>query len=245
MVKNMQKWVSKIQIILVLAMVAGPVLYANQTLLNRADSLFNQKKFSEARDVYFQLYQQGYSSPATLLKMALVHEGLGETGQALYFLSAYYRLTEDEKAYDKILTVANARGVQGYELNEWEKLSIWITNRTSIYLPISIALAILFLAVMIFQAKRQNTHAKLAAGFVSILFTGISFTGINLLQSPEKAVVTTEVYFMSGPSAAANLISLIPPGNQLTLSGERDIWAEALWNGKKGYVRKTDLLKTR
>jgi hypothetical protein len=246
MVKNMQKWVSKIRIILILVLGIGPaILYANQKLLNRADSLYNQKKFSEARDVYVQLYQQGFSSPATLLKMAFVHEGLGETGQALYFLSAYYRETEDQKAYEKILTVANARGVKGYELSEWEKLIIWITNRKAIYLSVSIALACFFMAIMIFNAKRTNANAKFAAGFVSLLFIGLSFSAINFLQPPDKAIVTTEVYFMSGPSAAANLISLIPEGNQVRLTGENDIWAEAEWNGQKGFLRKTDLLKTR
>ena len=246
MVKNMQKWVSKIRIILIVVIGTCPaILYANQTLLNWADSLYNQKKFSEAREVYFQLYEQGFSSPATLLKMALVHEGLGETGQALYFLSAYYSETEDAKAYEKILTVANARGVKGYELNEWEKLTIWITNRKAIYLPVAIGLSVLFMAIMIFNAKRANTNAKFAAGFVSLLFIGVSFSAINFLQPPDKAVVTTEVYFMSGPSAAANLISLIPEGNQVKLTGENDIWAEAEWNDKKGFLRKTDLLKTR
>lgn len=246
MVKNMQKWVSKIQVILLFMLGTGPAfLYANQTLLNQGDSLYNQKKFSEAREVYFQLYQQGFSSPATLLKMAFVHEGLGETGHALYFLSAYYRETEDQKAYEKILTVANARSLKGYELNDWEKFSIWITNRKSIYLPVSITLAVFFLAIMIYNAKRANTNAKFAAGFVSLLFIGLSFSGINFLQPSNKAVVTTEVYFMSGASAAANLISLIPEGNQVKLTGENDIWAEAEWNGKRGFLRKTDLLKTR
>jgi hypothetical protein len=246
MVKNMQKWVSKIRIILILVLGTSPaVLYANQTLLNRADSLYSQKKFSEAREVYFQLYQQGFSSPATLLKMAFVHEGLGETGQALYFLSAYYRETEDQKAYEKILTLANARGVDGYELNEWEKLTIWITNRTAIYLPVAIAFAIFFMAIMIYNAKRANASAKFAAGFVSLLFLGLIFSAINFLKPPNKAVVTQAVYFMSGPSAAANLISMIPEGNQVKLGGENDIWAEAEWNGKKGFLRKSDLLKTR
>jgi membrane associated rhomboid family serine protease len=163
-VKNMQKWVSKIRIILTVVMGICPaILFANQTLLNRADSLYNQKKFSEAREVYFQLYQQGFASPATLLKMALVHEGLGETGQALYFLSAYYRETEDAKAYEKILTLANARGVKGYELSEWEKLTIWVNNRITIYLPIALGLAIFFMSIMIYNSKRANTSAKFAA----------------------------------------------------------------------------------
>jgi hypothetical protein len=246
MVKNMQKWVLKNRIILILVMSICPaMLYANQTLLNRADSLYSQKKFSEAREVYFQLYEQGFSSPASLLKMAFVHEGLGQTGQALYFLSAYYRATEDEKAYEKILTLANARGVSGYEVKEWEKLTIWIHNRITIYLPVSIALAVLFMSIMIFNSKRGNPNAKFAAGFVSLLFIGLGFSTVNLAQPPNKGVVTTDVHFMSGPSAAANFISLIPEGNQVKLTGENDIWAEAEWNGKKGFLRKTDLLKTR
>jgi hypothetical protein len=246
MVKNMQKRMLKISVGFVAVLTFSSLLVnANEQLLGKADSLYAQKKFTASSKVYEQLYQQGLYSPATLLKMAFVYEGLGETGKALYYLSAYYRLTEDSKTYEKIQTLANAKGVSGFELSEIDRLSIWANNRKEIYLPVLISIAIFLSALMFYYTKRKQQNGKFVAGFFSILTLLVLFVSINFVEAPNKAVITTGSYFMSGPSAAANLIRLIPEGNQVKLGRERDIWIEAEWNEETGFLRKTDLLLTR
>jgi hypothetical protein len=244
--KNMQKWMSKFRVGLGIMLIFYSLsAIGNQQLLIKADSLYAQKKFAEASKVYEQLYQQGLYSSATLLKMAFVYEGLGKTGKALYYLSAYYRLTEDSKVYEKIQTLANAKGVSGFELSEMDRLSIWAVNRKEIYLPILISMAVFLTVLMLYYTKRKQQNGKFVAGFFSILTLLILFVSVNFIEAPHKAVITTGSYFMSGPSAAANLIQLIPEGNQVKLGRERDIWIEAEWNDETGYLRKTDLLLTR
>jgi hypothetical protein len=218
---------------------------ANEQLLAKADSLYAQKKFTEASKVYAQLYQQGHYSPATLLKMSFVYEGTGEVGLALYYLSAYHRLTEDSKAYEKIQTLANAKGVSGYELSEMDRLTIWAANRKEIYLPVLAALSVFLTALMFYYTKRKQQNGKFVAGFLSVLVVVLLFIDTNFVEAPNKAIVTTESYFMHGPSSASNVIQLIPEGNQVKLGREKDIWIEAEWNDETGYIRKTDLLLTR
>jgi hypothetical protein len=244
--KNMQKWMSKIRVGFAVVLTFSSLLAsANEQLLAKADSLYTQKKFTASSKVYEQLYQQGLFSPATLLKMAFVYEGLGETGKALYYLSAYYRLTEDPKTYEKIQTLANAKGVSGFELSEMDRLSIWANNRKEIYLPVLISIAVFLTALSFYHTKRKQSNGKFVAAFLSILTVLVLFVSINFIETRNKAIITTGSYFMSGPSAAANLIQLIPEGNQVKLGQEHDIWIEAEWNDERGYLRKTDLLLTR
>src|SRR5689334_23575886 len=103
MLKNMQKWFSNYQILL-FVLISGSSAYAanEESLLQKADSLYEKRKFTDAQEIYLDLYHQGYSSPATLLKMAFVYEGLGQTTEALFYLTEYFNKTEDGKAYEKI-----------------------------------------------------------------------------------------------------------------------------------------------
>ena len=244
----MQKWMTKFKIgvaIGLLLMFYAPLTNANDQLLAQADSLYAQKKYSEASKVYAQLYQQGFFSEATLLKMAFAYEGLGEAGKALYYLEAYYRITEDAKTYEKIKTLANAKNISGYELSEMDRLLIWASNRKKIYLPVITTVTFFLIALMFFYTKRKQFNGKIVTGFLSILLILVTFVSINFIDAPNKAVVITESHFMSAPSAASNLIRLIPEGNQVKLGREHDIWIEAEWNNEMGYLRKTDLLLNR
>jgi len=179
------------------------------------------------------------------LKLAFVYEGLSETGKALYYLSTYYRLTEDSKTYEKIQTLANAKGVSGFDLSEMDRLAIWADNRKEIYLPVLVSVAVFLTALLFYYTKRKQPNGKFVAGFLSILTVLILLISVNFIEAPNKAIITSGSYFMSGPSAASNLIQLIPEGNQVKLGREHDIWIEAEWNDKTGYLRKTDLLPNR
>jgi uncharacterized protein YgiM (DUF1202 family) len=60
--------------------------------LVKADSLFEQKKYTESFDLYEQILdEEQLASPKMLLKMAFIKEGLGDYSRALYFLNVYYQ----------------------------------------------------------------------------------------------------------------------------------------------------------
>ena len=239
----MQKWVLKIAILGAVLLVFSPVLSqdANQ-YLKRADSLYNQRKFSEAKDIYQSLYRQGYSSPATLLKMAQAYEGLDQTSQALFFLTSYYYQSEDQRAYDKIQVIANAKNLSGYELSDFERLMIWLSNRADFILIALFTASTLSVIGMIYFRMKGSYSGKLATGILALFFASILFVIINFLMFPDKAVIIKPAYVMSGPSAGASFIELVSEGNSVTVESEKDIWVLAKWNGKEGYIRKSDLL---
>ena len=80
--------------------------------LKTADSLFITKKYTQSLDHYEQILKQGQYTPAMLLKMAYVHEGLNEIGSAMYYLNLYHIATNDKMVL-------------------WKKWMNWPPNTTS------------------------------------------------------------------------------------------------------------------
>ena len=239
----MQKRFSFIPLLIAFYFFHNPAhAYEAQKLLSEADSLFQNKKFAESRELYYQLYQQGHTSHATLLKMAFVHEGLGQMGHALFFLNAYYNLSEDPKAYDKIQTLANARNLSGYELSDFERATLWMSNRSEVISIGLIALSLLLLACIYFFKKKGLGNAKMMAGGFLILIICLFVLVVNFASPSSKAVIAKPTYFMSGPSAGSSFVGMISEGNQISVADREDVWYRVSWNGKEGFVKMNHIL---
>jgi hypothetical protein len=241
--KNMQKWGLKIQVLLLLAFVGTASGQGTEILLKKADSLYQQKKFTEASGLYFELYKSGFHSPATLLKMAYVHEGLQETGKALFFLSAYYSLTEDKRAFEKMTDLAQKQNIAGYEFTPASRLRVWLDNRASLIIACAAVLSVFLIALSAYSKRQGNSHGRYPAGFIAILFIAFGLV-VNLRVLQEKrAVVVQESLIMSGPSAAANWLGTIAEGSPIEVLDHKDIWTQASWQNQTVYIRSADLLE--
>lgn len=238
----MQKWLSNITIILVLFLSHSLNAQSEADLLNRADSLYAKKKYAEAQLVYYQLFQRGYVTPATLIKLAFVYEGLNETPKALFFLWQYYLQTEDDQVYEKIQVLSNAYSLDGFELTDFERMSIWINNRTLLLNVILFVSAFIGLLIVFLLHRKKQYSLKVTFGVLSILILGLQLTILNFGYPTKKGVVSSSTYVMTGPSSAANLMTVLKQGNQLTIKGEEDVWVKVSWNDKTGYIKRNDLL---
>src|SRR5688500_4150311 len=89
--------------------------------LNQADSLFVDKKYTQSLDHYRTILAQNEYSPAMLLKMAYIEEGLNRVGQALYYLNLYYLASNDKTVITKMEELAARYNLQGYENSETDK----------------------------------------------------------------------------------------------------------------------------
>src|SRR5688572_27345504 len=70
--------------------------------LKTADSLFQSRQYIQSFEHYEQILKQNQYTPAMLLKMAYVQEGLKHNGLALYYLNLYYLTTRDKTALEKM-----------------------------------------------------------------------------------------------------------------------------------------------
>src|ERR1041385_2293304 len=98
--KIYQKQVLKI----VVATVAFLAIYSNsfsqvfEYRLKMADSLYLKKQYTQSLELYREIFDQHSYSPAMLLKMAYIEEGLGQNPMALYYINLYYEITHDPSA---------------------------------------------------------------------------------------------------------------------------------------------------
>lgn len=238
----MQKWVSNIIALLFLALSISLSAQSESELLGKADSLYSKKKYSEAKQIYYELFQKGYFTPSTLLKMAFVYEGLGDIPKALFFLTQFYNQTEDAKAYDKILILSNAHNLKGYDLSDLDRVLMWIRNRSTIIIWTLLTLAILSTVTLLTQSVRKLPNVKIALGVLSIFLFCVVLVVVNFGSPANKGVISKKTYVMNGPSPGANFLTTLDGGNQVPILDTEDVWVKINWNDKIGYVKKSDVL---
>jgi hypothetical protein len=85
-----------------------------------ADSLFNNKKYTEAYAIYNDLLDEGRASSSMLLKMAFIREGLGDYSGALYHLNLNYLKTSSKRVLLKMEDLAKKHNLVGYEYTDYD-----------------------------------------------------------------------------------------------------------------------------
>ncbi len=240
----MQRHVIKILIILGISFFGSTAMSQAQVLgfrLKQADSLFQVKRYVQSLEHYQTILDQKQYTPAMLLKMAFIHEGLGHIGPALYCLNLYFARTHDQAVSDKMEELAKKYNLSGYEYSDRNKIF-------SVYqqyaLPISFALAaiaILLMSVILFLKRKKRNVIFPAVVMVIIL---ISFLiHVNTSHSFSSGIVShPRTYVMAGPSSGADVIAVIDEGHRFELMGKKDVWLRIKWNGETAFVKENNLL---
>ena len=245
---NFQKVPCKIILIFVLAyanMSGSQIVWAqsaNTMVLQQADSLYNLRQYTESLRLYEQLfYENQQASPAMLLKMAFIQEGLGEYSEALYYLNEYYLTTSDESAIEKMRKLSTQYQLRGYEYSDYDLFYNLI--RKYRYFAIYGLCAIL-LAVIAYVAfsKRDRAEKPYGVGVTFVILLGALFYFTNYSVSPPLAIIMDDhTPIMSGPSSGANVIYISEKGHRVRVEGSKDIWTKIEWNGETAYIRQNNL----
>jgi hypothetical protein len=209
--------------------------------LQRADSLFNARQYTQSLDHYREIFAQNQYSPAMLMKMAFIEEGLNHIGQAMYYLNLYYAKTSDESALEKMVQLSDKFKLQGYENDDAEMaLSFYRQYEDHISATLA-AIMFFFFSLMIFQKRRNRRPVAL---FVALIFFAIILLGhLNVVTAAEKAIVASgNTYVMEGPSGAAPVVDVIEPGHRLAVISRNDVWIEVQWKDRSGFIRQDRLL---
>ncbi len=221
----------------------GPDLKAqNQGPLEYADSLYNHGKYTQALESYKDLLSDtGSASPAMLLKMAFIEEGLEDYGSALYYLNLYYLQTFEEAALQKMENLAKRHHLRGYEQTDSE----YFTNFYFRYSPIIIAgiigLAVLVFGILYYQKSRLKRRptgwAILLVGLYACLFYLTNF-GLDY----QRGVLTGEYNLLrDAPSSASQPQTVAGSGHRVKVVGKKDTWIKVLWEGEEKYVRESQI----
>ncbi|MEM7110179.1 MAG: SH3 domain-containing protein [Bacteroidota bacterium] len=207
-----------------------------------ADSLFNAKKYTESFEIYDYLLEvENASSPAMLLKMAFIREGLNDYSGALYYLNTYYLKTSDRRALNKMEEMAAKKGLEGYAFTDYD---FFLTNFYHYYNVIVfglLALAILMLA-LVYRLKVHLKQSPVAPAVIMVLLLAGLFYTLNFGRDYNRAIVTSsDTYLMSGPSAGSEVVDIVDKGHRLSYSETKDVWVKVHWKENTAYVKQDKL----
>lgn len=237
----MQKGYLKITLagFILLAQLPGARAQSPFAQLTTADSLFSQKKYTQSFDYYQSLFNQNLVSPAMLLRMAYVEEGLGRFDDAMYYLGQYYNHTFDEAALTKMQELAKAHKFTGYEWSEMDRLAAAWRRYGYLVTALLVALTFIFTGVLVRQplrGKRATTWWVIQSFFLVLLLVHLNY------PFKKSAIVQNgNTYLMSGPSAGAPVVDKIGEGHRVKVLGKVDVWVKIKWNEEEVFVRESDI----
>lgn len=225
---------------------AGQQVFAQadeaEKLLETADSLFAEKQYTESYKLYEQLYQEkGEFSPAMLLKMAFIEEGLGDYSNALYYLNEYYLFTSDERVIRKMQQLSAKHNLRGYNYDDYDLFINFFRKYHYIILYGLLTIAVVGLVYFaVWDKRRINKPYGFGISYVIIL--GFLFFLTNYSIGPRQAIITADnTYIMNGPSAGAEVIYISEKGHRVKVDGQKDIWTKIEWEGQTAFVRQNNL----
>jgi hypothetical protein len=209
--------------------------------LKTADSLFLAKRYTQSFEQYESILKTREYTPAMLLKMAFIQEGLEHVGQAMYYLNLYYLATRDKTVVDKMEELATKYNLDGYASSDADRfLSFYHDNYTYISITLC-ALAILFLSMM-FYTKVRKKHRPVSSLILLSLVVVASGYHLYVGEGVSSAIVTSEhAYLMEGPSAGASVLDVVGDGNRVEIIGKKDVWLKIRWDNVTGFVKENSV----
>jgi tetratricopeptide (TPR) repeat protein len=209
--------------------------------LVKADSLYKNKQYISAIKIYKKIYNEGNSSPAMLLKLARIEEGMENHGESMYYLEKYYQTTKDEKAIEYLNKTTEAKKAIGFDYSLAYQLNLYY-KEWKIYLQLLFSIIIfLGLGMMI---KNQDSTQKKKNYFAISLIPILVVAFLNNYDGKSEAIITTTPsYLLEGPSAGANLVEKVSAPAKIQVKNQVDVWSKVVFEDKEAYIKTSNIKK--
>ncbi len=210
--------------------------------LNKADSLFNNQNYQEAFVIYEDLLQNDESySPAMLLKMAFISEGIGDYSQASFYLAKYYDENPNQRVITKIKALTEQSSLIGYELSDRDRFLRFLTDLQS-EITATISVILIFSLILLLFYFKGSIKPKYY--LPSIILIIMAFIANNFLDAQKTGIITgSPTLIMDKPTAGGKLIKVVDPGHRVVIKSSKDIWYEVKWGEKRAYVKKENITR--
>ena len=212
----------------------------------KADSLFNQQKYTES----FQLYQEALekdhiTSPAMLLKMAFIKEGLSDYSNALYYLNLYYLQTHNKRALRKMEEIAKEYSLFGYNYTDKEFFLNFFYRYYYQIVMIVVVTTLLIFAYLVY--KKRKLRVKPGMSVINLVIAIILlFFMVNFGRSYGAGIIVEQnSYLMKGPSSGADVKEIVDKGHRVRILGHEDVWVKIQWMDDIAYIRETQIREIR
>jgi hypothetical protein len=199
---------------------------------------------AQSEEHYETILAQHEYTPAMLLKMAFIKEGLNQVGPALYYLNLYYVATNDKSVLTKMEDLATRYNLTGYESTDSDKILSFYRDY-HFYLTLALAAIVVFLVSLAYSIRRKGRR-PMAAGIVAIIVLAGFFVHLNMGEDISMGIVdSSNTFLMDGPSPGASVVEVVKEGHRLEIVGKKDVWLQVLWNGEVAYIREGNILPVR
>ncbi len=239
----MQKRASKIIALIFLSFFSAfpSLAQVSQYRLYTADSLFEAKRYTQALAKFEGVINNGEYTPAMLLKMAYIHEGLGNIAETQYFLNLYFLATNDASVNDKMMELADKNNLLGYQIEDEDRAMLFLQKNRQYIIMIVSGLLLLSFALLFYQKRAQK---RPWVAFICVSACSVLLLICNSWLERENAyiIVQPNTYLMSGPSAGSDLVEIVEAGHKITIKGKEDIWLKGIWRDQVVYLREEKLL---
>lgn len=210
-----------------------------QQQLPPIDSLFNEGKYTEALTAYETVYNGSQVSPGMLLKMAFIHDGLGQYEKALLYLNQYYQRSANRLVIGKIEDLATENELSGYVYDDTHYF-LALLNKYRIWFLGALSLTLLLLSIYIIR-KIKEQEKPISAMIIQVFVVLLLAIGNNI-EGQAKAIVSDQSLLRSGPSAGAEPVSMISKGHRVNVVEIGSVWTQILWEGDVVFIRNGRLL---
>lgn len=220
---------------LLLLVASGSVFGANFSNVEKADSLFLNKKYTEAYYLYEDVFKSGQASSAMLLKMAFIQDGSDNFSEALYFLDLYYQKTGDRSVVTKIEELAEENDVKGYSYDDLDFFSI-LLKRYNIEGQLILGTLALLLLMYAYRKRKNGYRPSTAFAFQIVVLFSLMF--ISNYKSKDKAIIESDQTLLrSAPSAGGEPVEFVSKGHKVDVLEQMDVWTKISWEGDVVYIR--------
>ncbi|MGM0579630.1 MAG: tetratricopeptide repeat protein [Bacteroidota bacterium] len=207
--------------------------------LVKADSLYEKKQYLSAVKIYDKIFQEGHSSPAMLLKLAKIEEGMGNLGQSMFYLEKYYQLTKDENALNYLEDTTDEIAAIGFDYGLIYKADLFY-KEWKLYFQLFFSIVIfLGLGLMI---KNHNSTPKKNNYFAMAIIPILIVAFLNNYNGKSDAIVTiTPSYLLEGPSSGANLVEKVNTPAKIQVKNQIDVWSKVIFEEKEAYIKTSQI----
>lgn len=214
---------------------------AQNNIAQKADSLFNTKKYEEAAKLYELIYNDnGVNKKNISLKLAYIYENFANYPKVLFYLGNYYNMNPNDEVFDKMNKIALENKYTGFDRSDLNFV-IMIYQQYFIYI-LYIFIAIGVIIVFILLRKRKNGERIFIKHLILMALYSV-FLGliINAPNAYKSGIVKQQAQLREFPTSAAPIIGNISEGNKINIFGENDVWKKVFWNRKVVYINQKDV----
>ncbi len=227
------------------------------SLVKTGNDLYAKGQFYHAINVYEQIVDSGYEASELYFNLGNAYYKVNNVTLAILNYERARKLNPRDEDIRHNLAIANAYVVDKIDIIPEFFLKNWIAGMVNItssdtWAIISISSFVLFLILLLVYLFSGRIAIKKFSFWLGVLMFFISATSFYsslrrkqfLTLKNSAIIITPTVTAKSSPAETGVDLFVIHEGSRVKIVDSIDVWNEIkLSDGKRGWVRKTDLTK--